>query len=141
MITLPHSTGKVKLGHSSYYKNRKVLNSVFKIELVGYNHRRRHPSCRRFCMRYVWKRVTLICRWTASRGHPHSTYAVHTKEEGRGQAKCVRLPTGGEGGVQGCVRTQKKFFGSQNLKTFLFLYKRSYYIAVYCCVYKSVNRS
>ena len=39
-------------------------------------------------------------------------------------------------GFQGCVRTQKKifFFGLQNLKSFLFLYKKSYYIAIYYCV-------
>ena len=29
----------------------------------------------------------------------------------------------GERGIQGCVRTQKKFFGPQNLKTFLFCTK------------------
>ena len=31
---------------------------------------------------------------------------------------------------------RKKFFGPQNLKIFLFLYKRRYYIAIYYCIEK-----
>ena len=32
------------------------------------------------------------------------------------------------------------FFGPQNHKTFLFLYKTNYYIAIYYCIRKSANR-
>ena len=38
------------------------------------------------------------------------------------------------GGFKVAYVRKKNFFGPQNLKTFLFLYKRSYYIAIYYCV-------
>ena len=44
-------------------------------------------------------------------------------------------------GIQGCARTQKNFLEPQNLNIFLFLYKRSYYIAIYYCAKKSVNQA
>ena len=63
------------------------------------------------------------------------------KGGGEGASQMRTTAYKGGGGVQGCVRTQKKiFFGQQNLKTFLFLYKRSYCIAIYYCVLKNVNR-
>ena len=68
------------------------------------------------------------------------TQYVRTKGEGRDQAKCVRLRTRGEAGVQGYVPLQKKFFWTTKSQNFLFLYKRSYYIATYYDVQKSVNR-
>ena len=50
------------------------------------------------------------------------TQYIRTKEEEKGQVKCVRLPAGVVGGVQGKKKYAKKnFFELQNLKTFLFL--------------------
>ena len=65
--------------------------------------------------------------------------------EGRGQAKCVQGGGGGGGWVGGggesreCFKVayepeKKNVFGQQNLTTFLFLYKRSYYTAICYCV-------
>ena len=56
--------------------------------------------------------------------------------EGRGQAKCVQ---GGGGESRECFKVayepeKKNVFGQQNLTTFLFLYKRSYYTAICYCV-------
>ena len=71
-----------------------------------------------------------------------TTQYIRTKGEGRGQTKCARLRTRGERGVSRLRTYAKKIvFEPQNLKIFLFLYKRSYYIAIYYCVQKSVNRS
>ena len=61
------------------------------------------------------------------------------KGGGEGSSQMRTIAYKGGGGFQGYVRMQKKFFGPQNLKTFVFLYNISYYIAIYYCVYKSVN--
>ena len=74
----------------------------------------------------------------------------------RGVIHIVRRHKGGGGGGGGwrggvkpnayyCVQgggwfkiayvRKKNCFGPQNLKTFLFLYKKSYYIAIYYCIY------
>ena len=53
---------------------------------------------------------------------------------GEGSSQMRTIAYKGGVGFQGCVRTQKNFFGQQNFKTFLFLYKRSYYIAIFYCV-------
>ena len=50
-----------------------------------------------------------------------------------GQAKCVRLHMKGEGVSRLRTYAKKSFFGPENLKTFLFLYKSGYYIAIYDC--------
>ena len=66
-----------------------------------------------------------ICRMGSS------TWYIRTKGEGRGQAKYVRLRKRGKGGFKVTyVRKKTGFFGPHNLKTFLFLYKRNYYIAI-----------
>ena len=49
--------------------------------------------------------------------------------EGLSQMRTIAYKRGGR--VQDYAPLQKKFFGPQNLKTFLFMYKRSYYIAIY----------
>ena len=53
-----------------------------------------------------------------------STQYAHKNGEGRGQAKCIRLRTRGEGGFKVAYICKKKLFflGPQNLKSFLFLY-------------------
>ena len=66
-----------------------------------------------------------------SRGLPHSTYA----KRGRGGVKpnaydCIQ----GGSGVSRLPMYAKKNFGAQNLNFSFFLCKRSYYIAIYCCV-------
>ena len=63
-------------------------------------------------------------------GHPHSTHKGGV--EGSSQMRTIAFKVGGV--VQGCVCTQKKFFEPQNLKTFLFLHKKSCYISIYYCV-------
>ena len=68
-----------------------------------------------------------------SKGSSTCTY-VQRWREGRGQAKCIQLHTMGEGGSSRLGMHTQKNFGLQNLKTFLFLYKRNYYIAIYYCV-------
>ena len=100
------------------------------------NARTRCEICSKLTIKTVEQRQ--CHRFGIFRGQPHSAYA----QRGRGRVKpnahdCVQ---GGSGGFQGCVRKQKKFFfGPQNLKIFLFLSKRSYYIAIYYFVQKSVN--
>ena len=67
-------------------------------------------------------------------GHPHGTYPQRERGEIKPNAyDCLQEGRGGR--VQDCVRAQKKknFFGPQNLKTFRFLYKRNYDIAIYYC--------
>ena len=69
------------------------------------------------------------------RGHPPRTY---TNEEGRGQAKCVRLRTRSRGGAQGYVRTQKKIniLDHKISKLFFFCTKKA--IALPFIVYRKV---
>ena len=65
-------------------------------------------------------------------GHLHSTYAQRGKERVKPNAyDCVQ---GGREGFKVAYLRKKMFFGPQNLKTFLFLHKRSYYIAICYCV-------
>ena len=53
--------------------------------------------------------------------------------EGSRQMRTIAYKVGG--GVSRLrTYTKKIFFGPQNLKTFLFLYERSYYIAICGCV-------
>ena len=66
-----------------------------------------------------------------SRGLSHSTYA----KRGRGGVKpnaydCVQVGSGGSR----LPMYAKKIFGPQNLNFSFFSGKRSYYIAIYCCV-------
>ena len=61
------------------------------------------------------------------RGHPHSTYTQRGRAQ-RGQAKCARLRTRGEGFSRLRTYAKQIFLGPRNLKTFFFLYNRSYYI-------------
>ena len=58
------------------------------------------------------------------------------KGGGEGQAKCVQLDTQGDGGFKVAYVRKKKFFflDYKISKVFLFLYKKSYYIAIYYCV-------
>ena len=69
---------------------------------------------------------------TWKRGHPHSTYA----QRGRGEVKSnvYDYVQGGRGELQGCSRTQKKSFLDRKISKLLFLFKRSYYHAIFYCV-------
>ena len=63
------------------------------------------------------------------------------KGEGEGSSQKYTIGYKEEGGFQGCVRAlKKKKTGPKKLKTFLFLYKRNYYIAIHYCIKKSINR-
>ena len=67
------------------------------------------------------------------RSYPHSTFTQRGRVEVKLNAyDCVQE---GEGGFSRLRTYAKKlFFRPQNRKTFLFLYKRSYYLAIYYCV-------
>ena len=78
------------------------------------------------------KLKSFIVKLNKHGSHPHSTYA----QRGKGGVKpnaydCLQ---GGRGRFKVPYGCKKFFFGPQNLKTLLFLYKRSYYIAIYYCV-------
>ena len=65
---------------------------------------------------------------------------VHPQRGGEGSRQMGTIAYKGEGrgwvGVKvAYVRKKKNFFGPQNLKTFLFLFNRSYYIAIFVRTY------
>ena len=61
--------------------------------------------------------------------------AIHIVRTHKGGGEgSSQMRTIGEGGLRLRMYAKKIFFGPQNLKTFLFLYKRGYYIAIYYCL-------
>ena len=69
----------------------------------------------------------------SARGHRHVRMHKGRGREGRGQVKCAYICR------QGGAGSSRLGANTQNLKTFLFVCKRSYYIAIYYCVWNSVN--
>ena len=63
-------------------------------------------------------------------GHPHSTYT----QRGKRGVKPNAYDCAQGGGVVSRLRTYAKRIFWKNLKTFLCLYQRSYYIVIYFCV-------
>ena len=95
---------------------------------------------------YVINFLVLSVSWRAYHGwgerekfekwdwdHPHSMYT----QRGRGGFKpnaydCVQGDRAEGSRLRTCAK--KIFFGPQNIKTFLLLYQRSYFVAIYYCV-------
>ena len=57
-------------------------------------------------------------------GHPHVRMHKGAGREGRGQAKCIHLPTGGRG-IQGWVRTHENILDQKISKLFFFCTKEA----------------
>ena len=65
-------------------------------------------------------------------------HIVHTPMGGgEGSRQINTIAYEEEGGFQSCVRTQKKVFSPQSLKTFLFLQKKPLHCHLLLCIEKS----
>ena len=148
-----------KFPNSQYLRKQIFKRQIVQIKRCTENHGVQLPlyilelsifSCQPFCnscsfllfhffaLNYIFL-LQILLSITFTQGS--STQYVRTKGEGRSQAKCIQLRRRGER-VFKVVYVHKRifFFGPENRKSFLFWYKRSYYIAIYYCVQKTVNR-